>query len=413
VTIKKKRNRESKKAQVTIFFVLGIVIMIVFGLLLFLVTNATKTKIRIESQKALHTFIETSSVEHYITACLEQVSDDAIEKIALQGGIIYDYQGGNYSTQDYILGENYAELNISNITLSSGNPYSEKINFTFVNVSLGMRISNNTGEYPYLAGSFKNPPAYPKEAPSYYLLPNSFIEFINGLNPWPPVSRYEGLYGEIVYPKLCNLYSECQEHSKRSIYNNLNLTTIQDQFEFYLENNMDDCVNISRLQDKRSYNVTTGNISARISFSIDSLSVELDYPVILTWPKGEPVSKILKFQEYKNVRIGKIYELIYSILKHESFDIFFDVLEYKNISRTSLVSCSMIDGSRCFDNQIAVPGSPLGTGMFIGKYSGADGHCIWGKMCASNFSNDPDPVRQFYPHSASEMTPIHGRHRCH
>ncbi len=355
MAIKKKGNKVDNTAQMTIFFVMGIVIIIVFGLMIFLVADTASLKIKAESKKALHTFIETSSVEHYISACLDQVSADAIEKITLQGGIIYDYQGGAMSTVNYVLGENYVNLNISNITLSSENPYSEGNKSKFVNISLGLKITNTSGQYPpYLSSSFQNAPAYPQEAEPYIILPDSFIQRINGFRRWPEPDRSEGLYGEISYPKLCNQFSECYHHSNYNIYNNFNLTTIQSQLEYYIEDKVAECVNISRLKTQRSYNISTGNVTAKVSFSIDSIGVEIDYPVILTWPKGEPVSEILKFQDFKNVRMTKIYELIYSILKYESFDIFFDVQDYKNISRSSQIPCTLRDGTRCFDNQISV-----------------------------------------------------------
>lgn len=40
-----------------------------------------------------------------------------------------------------------------------------------------------------------------------------------------------------------------------------------------------------------------------------------------------------------------------------------------------------------FDDQIAVPGGVAGSSLFYGKYSGVDGHCVWGKLGGSHYSS--------------------------
>jgi len=77
-----KKQIKSKKAQITIFIILGIVILIAVSLVILLKTELVtfKTGDIIPTEKG--------KVENYITTCIEKNGEDALTKIGLQGGYI-------------------------------------------------------------------------------------------------------------------------------------------------------------------------------------------------------------------------------------------------------------------------------------------------------------------------------------
>ena len=70
----------NKRGQITIFIILGIVIVISVGL--FLTIN------KIEFKPVTY----DTKVKDYVTNCLKQVSDEGIYLIGKQGGVLYDDQ---------------------------------------------------------------------------------------------------------------------------------------------------------------------------------------------------------------------------------------------------------------------------------------------------------------------------------
>ena len=73
-----------KKSQVTVFMILGLVILFTFMIALFLNTEINVEKIKSEKDPSL-------PVKNFVQNCLETVGDKAVERVLLQGG---NYQLG-------------------------------------------------------------------------------------------------------------------------------------------------------------------------------------------------------------------------------------------------------------------------------------------------------------------------------
>ena len=339
------------KSQVTLMVIVGFVVLIVFMLFLFSVNTLNSLKVRSEAKKALTNFIETSTIQQYTLSCIDTVLNDGLEKITLQGGNIYDYQcpAGlcGVNTSDFIQGKDFLEINISNLNIDN-NLYED--NTTLINVSYGMLISKNddAGEI-YISNSNSLPPTYP--------IPFKVLNEISGFGDYVAgyfVPMLEGLYGEIHLPFLCENYEDCKYDSQ--IFASFTNKSMQKQLEEYLEVNVKDCVNFSYFEKLTPYNITEGEVDANINFGVDKVSVVLDFPLQIDVQGKEPVTEILTFNKDKNYRLTKVYRLIHTMLKYDSFDLFFDPLSYKNVYNGGSIdfNCKMLDRSRCYDNQISV-----------------------------------------------------------
>ena len=339
------------KSQVTLMVIVGFVVLIVFMLFLFSVNTLNSLKVRSEAKKALTNFIETSTIQQYTLSCIDTVLNDGLEKITLQGGNIYDYQcpAGlcGVNTSDFIQGKDFLEINISNLNIDN-NLYED--NTTLINVSYGMLISKNddTSEI-YISSSNSLAPTYP--------ILFKVLNEISGFGDYVAgyfVPMLEGLYGEIHLPFLCENYEDCKYDSQ--IFASFTNKSMQKQLEEYLEINVKDCVNFSYFEQLTPYNITEGEVDANINFGVDKVSVVLDFPLQIDVQGKEPVTKILTFNKDKNYRLTKVYRLIHTMLKYDSFDLFFDPLSYKNVYNGGSIdfNCKMLDRSRCYDNQISV-----------------------------------------------------------
>ena len=331
----------------TIFIVLGFVILIVFMMLSIVTQGIRKANLQTEAKLTLHSFIESSTIQQYVTSCVDNVLDDGIEKISLQGGRIYDYQGGLINTSDYSEGTDFININMTNLQIPN-NPYNET-NLS-VNVSYGLKSSLNNGSLPYLPGSIYRPPFYP----AAYRTLNELNGFNNYLGLWNP-SGTEGFYGEVIMSKLCENRIDCKWEDSAEDFNNFNTTTLQKQLEHYLEVQVKNCVNFDYFENLTPYTIKQGNITASVKFSVDEVSAKVDYPITMLWRDTDPITEIVTFNKNKNFRLAKIYRLAHSILQYDSFDMFFDPLNYRTIYGASIFfDCKMFDRTRCYDSQITV-----------------------------------------------------------
>jgi hypothetical protein len=342
------KSLKSRKSQLTVFFILGLVILVVFMILLFTVKSVKTTQVRKEAKQAINSFIETSTIHQYTLSCANAVFDDGLEKITMQGGVLYNDQFVEENLA--IPNDNtYVEINLKSLPIAN-NPYEDEEKDKLVNVSYAMFISENIDSPLYIPGAYANPPLYPTPFRTLGEL-NGFNNYLG--NIYAPL--IEGFYGENHLPKLCEEYSECKYDSY--IFDNTDGAdiSIQKQLENYIESHVKECVNFTYFESLTPYTIEEGNVTADIKFGVDKITLTLDYPITMIWRQGQPVTQILNFNTNRNNRLAKIYRLAHTILKYESFDLFFDPLSYKSIFGISpYFSCRMSDRSRCYDSQISV-----------------------------------------------------------
>src|SRR3989344_4971406 len=85
----------NKRAQVTVFIILGVVIFTIIGLL-FYVKNYVKTKeFTEEKQESIDMLTTMGKYASYMQACLDQTAKQAVALVGMQGGVIYDYQAND------------------------------------------------------------------------------------------------------------------------------------------------------------------------------------------------------------------------------------------------------------------------------------------------------------------------------
>ena len=340
-----------KKSQVTAVVIVAFVVLIVFMLLLFSVKSINSLKVRSEAKKALNNFFETSTIQQYTLSCIDSVLNDGLQKITLQGGRIYDYQfppsdNRGINTSSFVQGQDFLELNVSSLLLNK-NPYEN--DSLLMNISYGLLTSKNSDETHYLESSSFNPPMYP----IYLRTLEDINGFSNFLDPFF-VPAVEGLYGESHLSPLCDKFIDCTYDSLISSNFDNNIS-MQKQLEKYLEVNVRDCVNFSYFEKLTPYNITDSNITANVQFAVDQINVVLDYPLSISVSGRQPVTEILTFNKEKNYRLSKVYNLAHTMIKYDSFDLFFGPLQYPDIyGLSSYFSCRMTDRTRCYDNSISV-----------------------------------------------------------
>src|SRR3989344_7553316 len=77
-----------KRGQVTLFIIVGLIILIIVGFLLFLRSDALKSKLGLGRTSAIIVPEQLKPVKNNIDGCVKQVGEEAINILSLQGGYI-------------------------------------------------------------------------------------------------------------------------------------------------------------------------------------------------------------------------------------------------------------------------------------------------------------------------------------
>ena len=79
-----------KRAQITAFILLGVVVVSVFGGIFVFAQMTTEQQIKQQVNLLTTDLLQTTALEYYISSCLEEATNEALVKAAEQGGILYD-----------------------------------------------------------------------------------------------------------------------------------------------------------------------------------------------------------------------------------------------------------------------------------------------------------------------------------
>jgi len=164
-----------KKSQVTIFIVLGIVILIIFGLLFFITRQMSDVVLGSKINKIYNDFLRSSDIQHITETCLDTSTKEALRLIGLQGGKIYNSQikgGYNITYPNDVIPYNYSGRYPNGI---------------IYNVSYGIKAP--------LSLSYPDPPDYP------YL-----GALVSSSSLKSPFALYNDLYYPYTLTALCNGY---------------------------------------------------------------------------------------------------------------------------------------------------------------------------------------------------------------
>ena len=88
-----KTKAMKRKAQITIFIIIGIILLIGIGMMIYLFSSKAGKKSEEGMMQSLRPTV-VQPVKDYITSCLDVAAAQSMELIGKQGGVLYESQGG-------------------------------------------------------------------------------------------------------------------------------------------------------------------------------------------------------------------------------------------------------------------------------------------------------------------------------
>jgi hypothetical protein len=285
-------TKAQRKGQLTMFMLVGIVVLLIFVFVFFLLNSLAETRMRGKIEKTKAPALTTPIIQFYIRDCLKDVLKEGLIKIGLQGGYFYEGQYGYIYSSGYKLPyTNFNGENVSYLVYPIYNPFEEEV--ASYNLGWPCRTDENSPSYCRF-----------KRNETHIM----YFDFVSDLE------------------EIDATYSD--EFSVFRLPTGLKIN-IQKEIEQYVKDKIPECINFSAVAENfPGYEITFEEPEPHVSLGIKSTSVQLNYPIKLKFQNYEPVTIIQEFQTQLPVRFRKILGIVVELLKtgtrNELNDIDFD-----------------------------------------------------------------------------------------
>jgi hypothetical protein len=291
-----------KKGQISLFVIIGLVLLIVFFLLLSLRNKSSPS----DDVSTVSYELESGALKDHISSCISRVASDALEKIGENGGFIYDFQGGKIPFNDLSLGDDYLPF------IFQGRNY---------NVAYGLKKNTACPLVSYAV------PDYPISGVSFSDFNLRYNSNKNCLLSSPPHSAYDGFFGSVTLAKLCYSAraSSCEDFATGSVMG----FSVQRQLEDYVSSNLPLCVNFSSFSNRLNANISSdAPPSVLVEVHNSDILFSVSYPVSIVFEGRKPVVVVADYQVPIAVRFGAFYNFIFNVLSFDSKKPNFDLLSH-------------------------------------------------------------------------------------
>jgi hypothetical protein len=273
----------NKKAQLTVFIILGVVIVIIVGFVLFSSRYTQQKKSETEIRKSRQATFDLTPIQTHIKGCIKKVTEDGLTYITKQGGYIFGSQGG---------------------TLMDFSPSNEGLFF--------VKDGDDIVPYaiyppqfiePHPATYFSTPPYYPSVCFPYE---------ISGLTCNTSQEDNSGFFGSNNLKPL-----DGQEHSIRS------------QLTKYMEDNIMNCIDFS-IFEMQGFEVLAGEMLVDVTLARRNVVTSLTLPLEITKVVTDETTNLEEFSSIVDVRMSDLHNFVNNLIEQDITDVNFNIDHSQN-----------------------------------------------------------------------------------
>ncbi|MBU1974817.1 MAG: hypothetical protein KKG59_00260 [Nanoarchaeota archaeon] len=343
----------NKRGQLTIFVIIGIVLIIVFAISFFLKDMIENAPTPGNEQAAEL----KKNIDSYIGGCVELLTEEAVYKATSQGGDIYDIQcSGACNNPDNV---HWFERKKTDVSVNKWGETCLPIDSKFC-VSYGIRKFNkydpsgpyfNANENEYPSENFNIEAVTPDETPAFGDNGLRKLCAHNGPNKKDYTQRD-------AVP--CHLKSYDAPYYEE--YANF---SIQSQITYYIASKLPTCADFSDYVEK-GYDIEENEHIVTVELGDRDMTVTVDYPNFTLTGQGLQQNE-LKSSVKLNIPLKRLYEYTYQLIQKEISNINFDPTDD---SQNSLVDGYMSffitkEENACAKNPCFIPTVAGSTGIDI------------------------------------------------
>ena len=327
---------KNNKSQVTMFVIIGIGLFMAISFLLFASIFIQKVRLRTEIARQIDLSLKESGVEKYVDECIYRVTMNGIRLAMIQGGRIYDYQGG-IDDSTYLKRNNLIiDINVSKIIGKNLTNVSGYNNDTF---NISIIVDNDTSFIIKYVNKSVNPenlliPNYPWPETKISELKNKFLS-LNSSFEKSRKEYYSGFLGYNILNPLCNLegrnayfnppscYYPLKDMIAAELYSNSSDSRIKNVFleeslSKYIESHIGECADLSIFKNISGLNFTNPDKPrVEIEISQKNTEVKLYYDFNIKYGKrGLSIEHL--FKKKIGLSIPRIFGILETIAREES-----------------------------------------------------------------------------------------------
>jgi len=293
-----KVKRKMKKAQVTVFIIISLIIITMAGVALYMRSQIQTEQGEEQIRKQQVSAVKLDPVREYIVSCLSITSAQGFELLGEQGGYIYQSQGG-IIPDPFI--EDYAEYQFTNVHYGIYRPLSD----------VGTIFYANTPAYPFPTFPVLYHPVTGEAVFSNYM------KGYYGRNKIPPMLKSSVDLGD--YPQEVYLDGELVQAQKKRE------NSIQEQLEKFTVNGTLECLDWSDFE-RQGLNITEeGKPNITVEFAEADVSFYMNWPLEIKDAATSASTKMNEFIVIYPVRMERIHTFAKLLMDGDVGNISYDI----------------------------------------------------------------------------------------
>ncbi|MFP4112516.1 MAG: hypothetical protein ACLFPQ_01055 [Candidatus Woesearchaeota archaeon] len=243
-----------KRGQVTVFIITGVAILFILFFVFSMISKIKNAELKQEAEDIVDNMLSKSSIESYVTSCLQTVARDGIRKLSTQGGRLYNYQL-NYAGPETIPHYEYHDPNLD---------------YDF-NISYMIRIEDN--DLPF----FYPCPMSPEHDSSCGVSDMSFTaeEYLRVACRFKYSESFSGhgdcKFGLWSLPRADLAFDE---------------NSLKNQLENYIENNILSCIDFDFFNNTEGRTIESGELDVEALFSYNDVRINFELPLGINMSNG-------------------------------------------------------------------------------------------------------------------------------
>ncbi|MBI2660162.1 hypothetical protein HYX07_03295 [Candidatus Woesearchaeota archaeon] len=268
----------SRKSQVTMLMVVGLVLFIVISLVLYLSKSYVKKQSQQNIKKTQESSMELLPIKEFVSKCLDKLGKDAIVLLGRQGGYIYSSQGGTLvdyqETDEGLFFVKYNNLDVAYNILPpkfAVPPYSSEI-----------------PDYPWQAFPYKTAASNAESFKGFF-----------GISNMPPLNNSEGP------------------------------NSMQSQIESFIDSNIQSCVN-SEIFEKQGMNIEMQPPKTSVIIGSGSIAISTKMPISIINRNANEFAELNDFSSTLSIGLKDSYYFVKELVESDIQDIKFDIGDPKN-----------------------------------------------------------------------------------
>jgi len=287
------------KSQITMFMILGIVLLVVFGFLYYSMSFISETKNSQNLEKLVSEILTTTAIEYYTTICLDEAAKKSTFTIARQGGAIFCDQYPDYDSIP--IDKKPACANAMRTNPSSG-------------PLCGIQ-SPSLVDYPNSGLGI------------HYLGGNPQIKYNLGIKSW---QKFCSPFGPNKYRSGQIYSSPCQVLLGYDYADPGDDYSTQKQYSDYLAYLVHTCTGESQFPSitKQGHEINTKDIKAEVTFGDHKTDFDIAYGLEIKIRGEMPVTKILNFHTSLPIRFKTMGSYALNMMNQEAQNLLFDINDF-------------------------------------------------------------------------------------